>query len=105
MAIDSHRIVFYFIHNVDLVRGTEVDLLSGDSGCTYLLETTDFVSWSDVGGLPWVLRVLALCEPGPEGTISRRSGLDEVVNLAMGKGGVPWLVSNCSSCRENEGGY
>jgi hypothetical protein len=105
VVIDRDGIIFYLVDNVDLVGRTQVELLGGDARCANQLETTDFVSWGDVGGLPRVLRVLTLCESRPEGTISGRSGLDEVVDAAGLKGGVPFLLSSCGSGRENKGGY
>jgi hypothetical protein len=105
VAIDGEWVVLYFVDDVDLVRSTKVELLGGGSGCTNLLETTDFVGWGEVGGLSWVLRVLALCESGPEGAISGCSGLDKVVNTARSQGGVPRLLCSSSNRREDEGGY
>ena len=105
VVIDSEWVVLYLVDDVDLVRSTKVELLGGSSGFADLLETTDFVRWGEMGGLAWVLRVLALCESGPEGAISWCSGLDEVVNTARLQRGVPMLLGNCSGCREEEGGY
>ena len=105
MAINREGVVLYFVNDVDLVRSAEVDLLGRDSGCTNFLKTTDFVVWGEVAGLAWILRVLALCKSGPEGTSSRCTWLDEVVNATGLKGGVPFLPSGCSNRRKDEGGY
>jgi hypothetical protein len=106
VVIDRERVVFYFVNNVDLGVRTEEELLGRDSRVANLLETADFITRGGVDRLAWVLRVLALCESRLEGSMegARCSGLDEVVKSARGKGGIPWLVSDCSGRRENESG-
>jgi hypothetical protein len=103
VAIDLKDIVLYFVEKVDLGASAQEELLGRDSRVANLLETADFVIRSYVGGLTWILRVLAPRESRLEGTISGCSGLDEMVDLARLKGGIPQLLSSCSSCREDEG--